>query len=82
MEFGVNPQSFSHELCLYITRFRVWAARLAVFSSVKLMDVQSLKMVDMFALTAFALWLMWPAGKSTLIHLAIGRTVAVLNFIC
>ena len=23
-KFGVNPQSFSHELCLYITRFRVW----------------------------------------------------------
>ena len=21
-KFGVNPQSFSHELCLYITRFR------------------------------------------------------------
>ena len=22
-EFGVNPQSFSHELCLYITRFDI-----------------------------------------------------------
>ena len=26
-KFGVNPQSFFHELCLYITRFRVLQAK-------------------------------------------------------
>ena len=25
-KFGVNPQSFSHELCLYITRFPIQMA--------------------------------------------------------